>query len=436
MSTSLPDPQPLPRPPSPARSSLLRVVLAAVVAALVFIITLIVSRSHRSAIPSDDHVAQTLVSSDTALALDVPDALQVRYRDFGTAVSLVISARNNPVLLVDTNGNRTADNADLSFAALPDDKPCIGAPDAAGEPCGVTGSSAAQVHVTRNDTWVTAAWCIPKRLLNAGQPYADVVFQVFDGATQRAVNYPAPPFQKVYRLAFLDQAAVTSDASAHCEVAGAPPPKLRVDGASKTRGSPFSGSSRETSGARTAPEILRFEIAPGTTGGSLLQWTVKGTSSVRIDPGIGPVAAHGEHTLAAGGPTRYTLTATGPEGTISREVTLPAAASSAPVITSFYADDMTLQDGMRTHLHWSTAGPVQRVRLDPVAGNLPASGSQEVSPGQTTEYTLTAEGPGGSTSSRLVLHLAAPAPPPPPAISFSASPASVRPESRFCCAGA
>ena len=74
------------------------------------------------------------------------------------------------------------------------------------------------------------------------------------------------------------------------------------------------------------PAITAFEVVPATVEQcsiAILRWTVRGASRVSIDSGIGAVdPTTGYRTIRALTTNRYTLTADGPGGSVSHEVTL------------------------------------------------------------------------------------------------------------------
>ncbi len=87
----------------------------------------------------------------------------------------------------------------------------------------------------------------------------------------------------------------------------------------------------------------------------------------------------------------------------------PPAAPTA----SLSASPESVQKGQSTTLTWQTTNATD-VSIDGV-GAVQASGSQQVTPSDSTTYTLTAKGPGGSqTATARVTVTAPPAPPPPP----------------------
>jgi peptidoglycan-associated lipoprotein len=95
------------------------------------------------------------------------------------------------------------------------------------------------------------------------------------------------------------------------------------------------------------PSITSFDAEPGTItkgGDSTLRWAVSGqTTDISIGPGIGTVAANGTRRVFPSSTTVYTLTATGPGGTDTRDVTVNVSQpASAPVQAA------TPDDGIRT----------------------------------------------------------------------------------------
>jgi peptidoglycan-associated lipoprotein len=86
----------------------------------------------------------------------------------------------------------------------------------------------------------------------------------------------------------------------------------------------------------------------------------------------------------------------------------PAAAPTA----SLSASPETVQKGQSTTLTWQTSNATD-VSIDGI-GAVQASGSQQVTPTDSTTYTLTAKGPGGSQTATTRVTVTTPPPPPPP----------------------
>src|SRR5450432_1708056 len=90
----------------------------------------------------------------------------------------------------------------------------------------------------------------------------------------------------------------------------------------------------------------------------------------------------------------------------------PPPALAAPT-ASLTANPNTVDKGGSTTLTWQTSNATD-VSIDGV-GAVQPSGSQSVTPADSTTYTLTAKGPGGTqTATARVTVTAAPPPPPPP----------------------
>ena len=174
------------------------------------------------------------------------------------------------------------------------------------------------------------------------------------------------------------------------------------------------------------PQIVSFTADPSSieTGAStVLKWQAKGTGAVRIDPGIGPVAYQGEQPVSPTETTRYVVSSLGPGGKDSKSIVVSVAAIPKPVIAAFQLDPSEVRVGSQATLRWSVTGRTSNIRIEPGDSGLAASGEMRVSPATTTQYTLTATGPGGEETSQRTLLVAAL---PLPSISFAAEPAAVR----------
>jgi len=72
-----------------------------------------------------------------------------------------------------------------------------------------------------------------------------------------------------------------------------------------------------------APQITRFDasVIPGTSSYALT-WTSTGGATASIDNGIGSVALSGSKAVTPASTTTYTLTVTGPGGTVTARTTI------------------------------------------------------------------------------------------------------------------
>ncbi|HEY6308194.1 MAG TPA: peptidoglycan-associated lipoprotein Pal [Candidatus Angelobacter sp.] len=89
----------------------------------------------------------------------------------------------------------------------------------------------------------------------------------------------------------------------------------------------------------------------------------------------------------------------------------PPPPPPAPVTATLSANPATIQSGQSSTLTWSTQNATD-ITLD--GNKVDASGSQSVSPRQTTTYHLVAKGAGGTQDAPATVTVIAPPPPPTP----------------------
>lgn len=138
-------------------------------------------------------------------------------------------------------------------------------------------------------------------------------------------------------------------------------------------------------------------IAAGGT--SQLSWTTTNATSVSIDNGVGAKPVSGTANVSPPGTTTYTLTATGPGGTITKTATVTVL---QPPSVTFSASPATIKQGQSATLIWTTQNATN-VSIDNGVGSQPLSGSISVSPTHSTTYTLTATGPGGTSTQQATV---------------------------------
>jgi hypothetical protein len=134
---------------------------------------------------------------------------------------------------------------------------------------------------------------------------------------------------------------------------------------------------------------------------SILRWYATNTNSLRLNGELVPNS--GSRSVSPAGTITYRLVASGPGGkSDSKEVTVQVIEPAADPIIQFTGDHDHIIRGQSLTLRWSVTGAT-RVGLDPSLGpgSLAAEDKRTVTPEQTTEYTLTAEGPGGKAISHL-----------------------------------
>jgi TIR domain len=186
--------------------------------------------------------------------------------------------------------------------------------------------------------------------------------------------------------------------------------------------------------APQAPVIEAFTVdrkVLESGGSATLSWSVRGSGSVMLDPGIGPMPERGSRVVAPLAPTTYDLVARGPGGEARQSLTItvkpvpaPPDSGSPPTITEFAAEpNRVMHDGQAT-LRWKVQGATN-VTLGPGTGQVGSAGTRVISPQASTTYELVARGPGGVTrrSVAITVESAPPPAPNPPTIElFTAQP--------------
>ncbi|MGZ4778069.1 MAG: hypothetical protein ACXV5L_02665, partial [Thermoanaerobaculia bacterium] len=156
-------------------------------------------------------------------------------------------------------------------------------------------------------------------------------------------------------------------------------------------------------GSNPAPAIISFTVDPQIVpfaGTSTLTWSTQNATAVEIDNGIGSVPLSGSRDVSLQSDTTYTLTATGPGGSVHRTVFI-SVNSPGPQI-SFGADPSFVEKGQPATLTWTTTDATD-VSIDNGVGSVGTSGSLVVTPSATTEYTLTATGGGITNTARATV---------------------------------
>src|SRR5580658_698909 len=90
----------------------------------------------------------------------------------------------------------------------------------------------------------------------------------------------------------------------------------------------------------------------------------------------------------------------------------PPPPAARPTV-SLQANPTSINTGDSTTLSWTSTDATQ-LTISPGVGAVTAQGSTKVTPSDSTTYTITASGPGGSADSSVRVTVAAPPPPPPP----------------------
>lgn len=128
-----------------------------------------------------------------------------------------------------------------------------------------------------------------------------------------------------------------------------------------------------------------------------LAWDTTGCTSANISS-IGSVALDNfGYSVTPGYTTTYTLTAYGTNGTPrTSQVTVNVSTNNQNYCdATLSADQYTINQGNSTYIRWVTNG-LSSVQIYPNIGSQGASGSAYVAPQQSTTYTLTGYGCGGT----------------------------------------
>ncbi|HXJ04350.1 MAG TPA: peptidoglycan-associated lipoprotein Pal [Candidatus Acidoferrum sp.] len=91
----------------------------------------------------------------------------------------------------------------------------------------------------------------------------------------------------------------------------------------------------------------------------------------------------------------------------------PPPPPAAKPTVSLSANPTSINKGDSSTLSW-TSTDATTLTISPEVGAVTAQGSTKVTPSDSTTYTITASGPGGSADSSVRVTVAAPPPPPPP----------------------
>jgi peptidoglycan-associated lipoprotein len=103
----------------------------------------------------------------------------------------------------------------------------------------------------------------------------------------------------------------------------------------------------------------------------------------------------------------------GKKPVVSRPEPTPPPPAARPTVT-LQANPTTINKGDATTLSWSSTNATQ-LTISPEVGAVAPEGSTKVTPSESTTYTVTVSGPGGTADSTVRVTVGAAPPPPPPA---------------------
>ncbi len=174
------------------------------------------------------------------------------------------------------------------------------------------------------------------------------------------------------------------------------------------------------------PQILECTAVPMNISqgeSARLFYDTVNATGVTITPGVGSVGTSGNVVVTPSATTNYTITATNTFGSATCSVSVQVTPGSAPRIDRFSASPLNIAVGGVSTLVWQVENATT-VNITPNPGSVGLVGTQDVSPAQTTTYTLTASNSFGSVSATVTVNVIPPPTPPPlPVItSFTANP--------------
>src|SRR5215471_1243128 len=102
----------------------------------------------------------------------------------------------------------------------------------------------------------------------------------------------------------------------------------------------------------------------------------------------------------------------GKKPVVNKPEPAPPPPAARPTVT-LQANPTTINKGDASTLSWSSTNATQ-LTISPEVGAAAPEGSTKVTPSDSTTYTITASGPGGSADSTVRVTVSAPAAPPPP----------------------
>jgi len=158
----------------------------------------------------------------------------------------------------------------------------------------------------------------------------------------------------------------------------------------------------------TAVPTVTLSALPATIvrgASATLSWSATNVTSVTLDNQSGALPMTGSLVVAPFQTTTYTVTTTNAAGTATASATI--AVTDPPPTVTFSANPVQIRAGEAATLAWS-ATLADTVSIDPGIGSVDPSGTLAVTPNQTTTYTITAIGSGGTTTASATVSVSNP----------------------------
>lgn len=150
-----------------------------------------------------------------------------------------------------------------------------------------------------------------------------------------------------------------------------------------------------------------------------ITWSSNNADTLSIEPDVGNTDLSGSIEISPTETTTYTATAKGLGGTESASVTVTVLSAPSVAIT---ANPATISLGESALLTWESEN-AETILIEPDIGDVTGLDSYEVTPSETTTYTITATGPGGTATDTATIEVEDSNTP--PIIDFRAEPAII-----------
>jgi hypothetical protein len=175
----------------------------------------------------------------------------------------------------------------------------------------------------------------------------------------------------------------------------------------------------------TAPvQIVRFQASPDRIRAgqqSTIDWQVLNADSVTITE-IGAVPANGTRSVSPRATTQYRLTATNRNGSASATTTVVVEEEPMAAFTACSVSPMNIMAGESATILFATSN-AESLSISGGIGPVATSGTQVVTPTQTTTYTLTANNARGPVTCNVTVQVTQGTAP--RVIGFTANPTSI-----------
>ena len=151
---------------------------------------------------------------------------------------------------------------------------------------------------------------------------------------------------------------------------------------------------------------------------TVLHWSSTNADSASIDQGVGTVPVNGSVEVLRFEITTFTITVTGPGGTATASATVTV--TLPPPTVNIFANPEMILLGESSTLSWNSVYADTCV-IEPDIGAVDKNGSITVSPTETTMYTITATGSGGTDTKSVTVRVDYL----PPTVDISANPKTI-----------